>query len=146
MLFFPRRSPQHNRQLPNDARGPAAILDGLLTTKNQLGIRLANGEGEAGGMYTVSAQWHEAKEPIVMQDIFEFDNLDALHKRVKDLKAGETIEVKHTSLVAFAIINDLEGDERFKNFQYVTAKFYRQGDPVDHSSFEISRKRSLSSD
>ena len=59
---------------------------------------------------------------MTTDQIFEFDDLDDLWKRVKDLKSGENLAVRNRTIMAQGVISEIREDPRFKEFTASAAK------------------------
>ncbi len=54
--------------------------------------------------------------------IFEFDDLDDLWKRIKDLKPGERLAVRNRTIMAQGMMSEIKEDTRFNEFTTYAAK------------------------
>ena len=72
--------------------------------------------------------------------IFEFDDLDDLWNRVKDLKSGEHLGVKSRSIMAQGVMSEIKEDARFKEFTTSAAKHKGSFQRTDLYLFTIHKK------
>ena len=81
---------------------------------------------------------------VTKDQIFEFDDLDTLWERVKDLSQTEHLEVRRCgpagAQAAQGAINETRNDPRFADFIVSVAKHRRAYELDDQTLFRISRK------
>jgi len=70
----------------------------------------------------------------------EFDDLDDLFNRVKDLKSGEHLAVRSRTIMAQGVISELKEDPRFHDFTASAAKHKGAFQRNDLNLFTIQRK------
>ena len=71
--------------------------------------------------------------------IFEFDDLDELWNRVKDLQPDVHLGVKSRSIMAQGVISEVKEDPRFKDFTTYAAKHKGSFQRTDLYLFTIYR-------
>src|SRR3954471_23329688 len=70
----------------------------------------------------------------------EFDDLDDLYNRVKDLNSGDHIAVRSRTIQAQGVISELREDPRFHDFTASAAKHKGSFQHNDLNLFTIQRK------
>jgi len=82
---------------------------------------------------------------ITTEEIFDFDHLDQLWQRVRDLRPGVRLAVRNPNLGAQGVRLKISKDERFSDFTTYAARHTGPFSPSDVYSFTIrknSRRRS----
>jgi len=77
---------------------------------------------------------------MTTDQIFEFDDLDDLWKRVKDLKSGENLAVRNRTIMAQGVISEIREDPRFKEFTASAASHKGSFQRTDLHLFTIHKK------
>jgi hypothetical protein len=69
--------------------------------------------------------------------VFDFDDLNALWNRVKDLKPNEHLQVRRPDQGAQGAINEIKADLRFKDFTTYNARHTKPFEATDTTLFTI---------